>query len=209
MFVFGPSCAPEFPCAACESCDDSGECVIAPRTGCRVPSQPGKAQVALRNSLRNTSDSLTWTWAKGSLTNASDFGDPVNTDDYTLCIYQDATDAPEIVLRAKAPAGGTCGRRACWRGVGRPPGAKGFKYANRYATPDGLTRIDLRPGPSGKSRVVVRGKGPSLRLPPFPLTLPVLVQLQSENGECWEAEYGASGIRKNDSQKLMGKSLTP
>lgn len=56
-------------------------------------------------------------------------------------------------------------------------------------TPDGLTFIRLKPGATGKARVLVRGKGSTLALPTLPLTPPVTVQLHTEHGECWTAAY--------------------
>ena len=48
----------------------------------------------------------------GPVTPLTDLGDPVNTDDYALYIY----DAGTLVTSAEAPHGGTCRGRPCWTG---------------------------------------------------------------------------------------------
>ena len=35
-------------------------------------------------------------------------------------------------------------------------------------------------------------------LPPLPIPLPLIVQLQRVNGSCFEADYGADGVVRND-----------
>jgi hypothetical protein len=47
----------------------------------------------------------------------------------------------------------------------------------------------LRTGIDGKAKVIVRGKGELLGPPQLPLTEPVLVQVKSTEGECWEATF--------------------
>lgn len=45
---------------------------------------------------------------------------------------------------------------------------------------------------------MVKGKGDLLSLPPLPLPVPLRVQLQGENGVCFEAYYDAAGVLAND-----------
>jgi len=44
---------------------------------------------------------------------------------------------------ARAPAGGGCAGKACWKGIGTPAGIKGWKYADKDATPSGITKLAL------------------------------------------------------------------
>jgi hypothetical protein len=54
--------------------------------------------------------------------------------------------------------------------------------------------------------VIVKAKGENLPpLPVLPLTLPVRAQMQTANGACWEAEFLASGVMRNDALKFKGK----
>jgi acyl-homoserine lactone acylase PvdQ len=166
----------------------AGACGAAPATGCRTPSIPGRALLVLKDKAPDTRDGLLWKWLKGATTAKSDFGDPLTTTDYRLCLY-DGTAA--LVAHAEAPAGGTCdARRArpCWR-----ESATGFKYVDRDLTPSGLQKVLLKAGPEGKARILVKGKGALLALPSLPvLDLPVTVQLLNGAGACWEASYGST-----------------
>jgi hypothetical protein len=56
--------------------------------------------------------------------------------------------------------------------------------------------MTLAPGPSGVASILVKGSGSGLGVPARALDLPVRVQLQSENGGCWEASYDA-GVSRN------------
>ena len=51
----------------------------------------------------------------------------------------------------------------------------------------------------------LKGKGANLPALPLPLTLPATVQLQSENGQCWEGVFSTLGQQINDSLQFKGK----
>jgi hypothetical protein len=106
---------------------------------------------------------------------------------YRVCVY-DASADPQPLLEADVPPGGTCGSRPCWKAVG----TTSFLYKNKAGTPNGLTSLKLRSGPSGRPRIQAKGKGASLAMPPLELTLPVTVQFVIDNGsstECWQTIY--------------------
>jgi hypothetical protein len=149
---------------------------------------------------------LYWQFAKGEATADADYGDPLTTDDYALCIY-DAT--PGRIFEASAPAGGLCSGsvaagRPCWERAAA--GARIIRYKDNARTPDGLDRMVLKVGDEGRTRIFLKGRGENLALPVLPLSLPVLVQLQGAHGECWEATYSAAGARRNDDRQFMGKA---
>ena len=183
---------PALACDACERCSTSLGCVADPKTGCRTPS---KSRLVLRDEASDARDKLAWTWADGQATAPADFGDPVTTDDYTLCVFDQATTSPRVLIRSTAPAASTCPYGAygepCWRALGTPPGNTGFKYrSSGLLLPDGLARVMLTPGAAGKAKAEAKGRGANLHMAsPLDVTVPVLVQLQSENGQCWEATY--------------------
>jgi hypothetical protein len=156
--------------------------------------------------VRDSSDTFSWRWLKGAATPAAVFGDPLATDDYTLCVFDESTAQPRLLLGTTIPAGGTCGRKPCWSGLGRPRGAKGFRYANAKGGPGGITALTLVPGIAGKAKVTVRGKGAALDLPPLPAPVPLRVQLEAANGACFDAAYAAAGVRKNDAARFKAKA---
>ena len=79
-----------------------------------------KARVLIKDKGNDNGDLVVWKWIKGEETVLPDFGDPENTQDYTLCVF----DNGATKLEAAIPAGGTCGTAPCWK----PIGTNGFKY---------------------------------------------------------------------------------
>jgi hypothetical protein len=128
------------------------------------------------------------------------FGDPVTTASYALCIY-DASANPQPLLIRAAPVGGLCDGKPCW--LAKPTS---FQYSDKFLTPDGVKKTQLKEGlVDGKPKVQVQGAGIFIDPPALPLTLPVKVQVKNtQNGECWEAIYNTAS--KNDAAKFTGKS---
>jgi len=74
--------------------------------------------LSLVDATRDGSDALTWAWTKGKITPKADFGGPLTTTGYDLCIY-DGTATP--IVQAHVEPGGLCGPRPCWK-----PTRRGF-----------------------------------------------------------------------------------
>lgn len=167
-----------------------------PVAGCFQAAPAKKWPLLLRDNSNDRRDRLVWKWRSSGQGNVSDFGNPVTTSSYKLCIYAGVAQTP--VLQAVAPAGGTCLGRPCWKSRG----SKGFRYADRARTPDGLNRIVLRGNPAKtRAQIVVKGKGINLGMPMLPLTHPVIAQLTKSDGpECWEAVYSAPAIKSSSRQ---------
>jgi hypothetical protein len=140
-------------------------------------------------------DKLVWKW-RGMSTGLADFGNPLTTTSYTLCVY--AGGDSTMVMEANAPAGGTCAGRPCW--VKRD--GRRYKYVDHDQTPDGLTRVVLRANPSrSRANLVVVGRGPNLRMTTLPLELPVRAQLvQSDGPLCWESIYSPPALKNTGKQ---------
>jgi hypothetical protein len=163
-------------------------CGTSPEAGCRTPAIAQKALLSLKDKTPDDKDLLGWKWLKGAVTAKAEFGDPVTTDTYELCVY-DAT--PSLIMHATAPAGGTCNvlkPKPCWAST-----KTGFKYNDKDLTPIGVQQILLKEGlVDGAAKIIVKGKGPNLDMPAlFPLLQPVTVQLKNSSGMCWEATYSA------------------
>ncbi len=173
-------------------------CGPTPQAGCRGPALPGKGTVKLTDKSPDKKDQLNWKYVKGAATTLADFGDPTTTTDYTFCVY-DSSAAPQPILLAHAPAGGTCGTKPCWKTI-----KGGFKYNDKLFTPDGLQQILLKSGPATKAKILVKGKGVDLPMPALPLTTSVTVQLKSESGVCWEAHY--STVKKNFAEQFRANA---
>ena len=204
------------PCTngdACAGGTCAGDPEPVPPGTCRVPTQPRKAQLQLKDKTPDTGDGFQWKWGKGGATAAGDFGNPVTTHAYTVCVYDESGPTDSLITSATIPAGGTCGTTACWKGLGNPAGTSGYKYKDSAGTAGGITGILLKPGVAGKAKAQVKGKGVNLVMPgenahpALPLTAPVEARVQLHgNGECWEAGYSAAGVAKNSAQQLNLKS---
>ena len=122
---------------------------------------------------------------KGAATALPDFGDPLNTSGFTLCIYDASVRAQPLMLEM-APAGGTCAGKPCWKSI-----KGGYKYKDRDLTPDGVQFILERSGIATKAKIIVKGKGANLSMTTLPLTTPVTVQFKRTDAPttCWQATY--------------------
>jgi len=182
------------PCPACQICEPSAGCVFAPRTDCRPPR---RAFLALANRSKDARDRLLYRWVPRDVPQAADFGTPLTSTDYSLCIYDNAGGGDRLLLERTAPAGGRCGRRPCWKAIK----GNGFRYRDAAGAADGLTSIVLRGGAAGKARVTVAGAGARLGLPPLGLTPAVTAQLQAAGGACFAATYNTPS--KNSASRFQ------
>ncbi len=175
-------------CEACLACS-AGACVPTPRTGCRPPTDPTKSILSVNNKSVSARDRFLWKWRPGNATLA-DFGDPVHTDAYALCVYDESDAAPALLFRAQVPAGGSWDTN----------GTHGFTYHDANAQTDGVQALRLRGSPiPGDAKILAKGKGPGLSGRPFglpapPLSLPLRVQLQGDNDACFEARYTQAAV---------------
>jgi hypothetical protein len=200
----GGTCVPgpALDCDACEVCRPLIGCDVGPRTDCR-PSL-GRDKIALKDAPDDAHDKIKWSWGRGAATTAGELGNPVATDDYTLCVFDGSPFRRRLFLDSTAPAGGSCANGgSCWTARGTPAGAKGFLYKDsRILLPDGLKRVKIQPGTAGKAKAGVSGLGTNLELPsPMNVTLPVLVQLQGENGACFQSTFTTAKQNAEDTFK--------
>lgn len=166
-------------------------CATGPLATCRRPVRAGKALLSVKDETVDLNDKLTWKWLAGAATSVDDFGDPLSTTSYQLCVYDGAGDT---IARASAPAGGVCDGRPCWT-------SKGAKrsYRSRERGPNGRPRSSLKltlaAGADGKAKILAKARGSHLGLDPLPWAQPVRVQLVNGEGECWEASYAAPATK--------------
>jgi hypothetical protein len=143
---------------------------------------------------RHARDRIEWKWASRSGLMTGDLGPEPAASDYLMCMYANDT----LVLTALAPQEGVCAGAPCWKATTRS-----LKYRNANLSPDGLGTIVFHPGKAG--RIVVKGRGANLALPPLPLTTPVSVQLRRvHGGPCWESTIEAPVV--NSATRFRGRS---
>jgi hypothetical protein len=165
-------------------------CSPTPLAGCRT-SITASGLFNFKQRANPATSSLTWKFQRGPTTVGADFGDPLTTDSYAFCVY-DSSASPQPLLEAAVPPGGACAKLPCWK----PFTGGRIDYFDRPRYVAGIELIRMLPGPAGKAKVQVTGRGERLDLPALPLTAPVTVQLQVTNGECWSAVY-AGRIKRN------------
>jgi len=182
-------------------------CGPTPDVGCRMPIAPLKSQIVLKDKQPDAGDLLTWKWTKGAATLKADFGAPLTTTSYTLCLYDETSGTPVLVLAAHIPAGEMCAGRPCWKEKSR-----GFTYVDKDATPDGVTKLILREGLAGVAKIILKAKGANVDMPgedppgendlPLRQDTKVTVQLKNNHGGgiCWDAEYTSPAIVNDELQ---------
>ena len=174
-------------------------CAPAPMMGCKEPIQAKRGRLRFKRSSDPNLNALNWRWAKGQELTAEDLGDPVNTDSYAFCLYDGSANAQPLV-DLPVPAGGGCGKIACWREIS---GGR-FDYLDNQRFVGGLELLRVGPKPEGKARAMARARKENLVLPHTPLTPPVTVQVQAANGTCLTAEYGTY-IRRNEDDVFVAQ----
>jgi hypothetical protein len=165
-------------------------CPPAPAT-CRTPFVPGKASLRMRHKTPDTGDQLAWKWAKGPTTSLSEYGDPLASDDYALCLY----DAGTLLTSLVAPHGGTCRGRPCWTAKST---SLAYKNPDRSAT--GTQSVALKQGlTDGSASITVKAKGTKIPMPDLgALTGPIVVQLSAAAAHRASARPTARPFLKSD-----------
>jgi hypothetical protein len=184
-------------------------CPAEPLAGCKAPTLDFKGRLAMKDKTPDKGDTLVWKWGRGDQVTPGELGDPLGADTYTYCLY-DGDD--ELVSKGRVTPGGLCGTsnpKECWKALGTPPGAKGYKYADRDGNADGVQKLILKPGDQGKAKAVLKAKGEALDMPSLPLALPATLQLQATNGTCWTAEFRSDGVQKNTEGVVSIKASVP
>lgn len=181
-----------------------GVCPVIPLGTC---GSPGTSILMVKDygaGGPSAKDKFVWKWLKGPAMDQADFGDPVNTTGYMLCLYTGST--PTAVMDASVAADGTCGSKPCWRAIS----TKGYKYSDKSMSADGISKVLLKGGDTGQSKAMVLGKDGSLPLPTLPLdpNADVIAQLSSSdpNSHCWEGTFPPAKVIKNTNELFKAKA---
>ena len=171
----------------------AGPCGFAPLPGCHAPLESGKGKLQWKARDEATKSKFLWKWSRGDV-DLAEFGDPVSTTGYEVCIWDENAGVPRLTASMRIPAGGTCGAakpKPCWKA-----NSKGYQYKDRDRQQDGIGTLRLKAGPAGKASVLVKGKAAALPVPTavgtqllFAQDSRVTAQLVSTTGSCWEAEF--------------------
>ena len=171
-------------------------CPPTPASGCLRSAIGGRSSLALRGRRPH----LAWRWRGGKTSAPLDLGDPTATTSYGLCIYQGVT--PGLAFDVRATRGGRCGKRNCWRRVGRA----GFRYRDAASHPNAIVTIDMRSLRGGRTTIGADLVGRAVDALPRPLEPPITVQLRRSDtiGGCWGAIFETA--RANDAGGFVARA---
>ena len=191
----GSACTDDGDLCTIDRCDGAGICVSAPPTGCKTAL---KSILLIKDNADNAKDKLVFKWLKGQQTNQSDFGNPVSSTNYKLCVYTNGLGTSLL----KAAVGFDSVK---WK----PVSDKGYKYKDPGGSAAGVTNVLLKGGAAGKSKGLVKGKGANLPDPTLgSLPLPVTVQLvNSGTNVCLQSTFVSGDIKKNDAAQFKAKAI--
>lgn len=186
-------------------------------SGCPSTPEPGcqtgwaKAKLVISEKVAGK-ERLTLSLAKGPALDRADLGDPLGTDllvpffepaaDYSLCVYDDADALVGTIDVAGSTA--TCGSKACWKDTGPSFAPTGLVYKDAGLLEDGVAKMILKSGASGKPKLVIKGKNNLAKgLTNLPSMAPGLagstaatVQVYTDEAGCFSAML--SNVVKND-----------
>jgi hypothetical protein len=195
----GTLCDDGDPCTHSDTCA-AGVCQGSktPRTDCHAPFVVPSGLFRLQDAVlgvTSVNDKLTWEWWRGSATEKREFGDPLSTTSYDLCVFDESAGIPELVMSEHVAAAATCGSKSCWKST-----KTGFTYSDRKLQNGPINSLSLKAGVDGKARITLKGKGTQLGMPSLPLHEEDAVIVQLSNGAaCWDGHYGSS-TRNNVSE---------
>jgi hypothetical protein len=169
-----------------DGCDPACQlepCGPTPDPLCRDTFVPGGGQIKITHADDPESGALQWKWSMGAATTRAEFGHPLTTDSFYVCVY----DNDELVSTTLIPASGVCAGKACWKGK-----VSGFLYRDKDLTPQGAKSLKLGAGSNGKAKIGFDGAGPLFDMPqPVSLLGPVVIQLvkASDAAPCWTSTF--------------------
>ncbi|MBI3249188.1 MAG: DUF4215 domain-containing protein [Deltaproteobacteria bacterium] len=170
-------------------------CQPAPRSGCFQSTVPGKSVLKIVNlGSQHPENKLDWTWSYGEAVAPGSLGDPTVREGYAVCSY----NAGVLVSATGAPAGGTCGSKACWKAI-----RHGYQLTDPNLTRGPVKLLSVLAGKAKTTRVQVNGRGTALKVPSVAsLTGPVVTQLVNASGTCWESRFSAPFLLRTGSSFL-------
>jgi uncharacterized delta-60 repeat protein len=185
-------------CPACTTCDPAVGCVAAVRGDCGKL-VGGRADLGVRRGASERGHRLSFRWREAGGIDAGAIGNPSAEDDVRMCVFGGDPERPALLVGMDIPAGGACGARSCWR---RRADGK-LLYKDAAGVNGRVTDLVFDP-PRGELRAKARGAGAVPSGNPAPV--PLLAQVQVEGAGCWEAQFGANDLARNDGARITAST---
>jgi len=172
-------------------------CSATPLTGC-VESL--RAKVLIHDDPKfDDKNKFIWSYIQGEAMSVGALGNPIQTDDYTICVYDGVGGSPALVMELQALAG------SGWRAQA----SNGFGYSDRERTSDGLQKMRVAAGSASLSKVKVTARGVNIPIPaPYSEGIQlleadptVIVQMVNTTGTCWNNEFDPATARVRNNGK--------
>ncbi|MDX2165722.1 MAG: hypothetical protein SF182_01605 [Deltaproteobacteria bacterium] len=174
-----------------DHCDPTLGCIHDPSRW-QECAHAAKSQILVKNSDDDGKDRLLWKWLQGDELSPAEFADSSQAS-YAVCIY--AGNDAGLVAQAGVPAG------TGWE----PLGATRYRF--KEATPDGLDKVILGGGATGRAKAIMMGRGASLPDIALPLEPPLVMQWRRENSSlCLESVFSADDVVKNNTELFKARN---
>jgi len=164
---------------------ETGPCPAQPDDGCL----DGFGKAGLKVQEIAGKERLQAKWTKGPELLQTDMGSPIAGGSGTvvsLCIYDQADSlAGELTVDR---AGEDCDGKPCWKPIGAaPPAGKGYAFKDKTSASDGVQKIAIKAGATGKSKANLKAKGaaiPSGITAALQSSTSATIQLRASDGVC-------------------------
>lgn len=195
----GTACNVDGSSCTVDACDGVGGCQnqgcslccggigCSPKLGnCVAPVAPAAKLQFSHYDADESRDKLLFNWKAGGATTLSDFGNPLASTSYEMCIFDTGEPRPVLRVQAGVPPGGTCAGKPCWKSVG----SAGYAYKDKGLLLSGIERLRFKSGGDGEARIIVGGRGSNLGLErAYYYDAPLRVEVRASNGKCWSATF--------------------
>ncbi|HEY2773067.1 MAG TPA: hypothetical protein VGK20_03320 [Candidatus Binatia bacterium] len=139
----------------------SKDCPAVPvaASSCFQSIQPGASSMLIKEA--GAKDSFSWKFLRSAdLDKAMDLGNPITTNDYVMCVYDESAGVPTLISEIDMEAGGNCFLAPCWTDIG-----DGYTYKHKFGI---ATSASFVAGTGGTGKAYVKGKG-GFQAPLLPL----------------------------------------
>jgi cysteine-rich repeat protein len=186
-------------CDVCSRCDRRLGCVGFLESGCFASAEVGRHGRLRMERRRSGRMQVLWRWATPKAPHTrDDLGDPTAETAYTLCVFArserpfgfDQRRQRPVVAALRMPPGGDCSQDGCWTRE-----EDGFRF--RARGPGAAVRRARLRGGDERSKLLVKARLDAGTPGALPVALPIVAQIRSSNGTCWETAY-EQFVARND-----------
>lgn len=153
--------------------------------GCRTGT---RGSFQLKDKSPNRGDKVNWRWIRGAETTLAEFEPSDAFDHYAVCAYDGLGN---LIVDLLVPAGQLCGKPGKTAPCFSTKDPK-VLYKSTQQAPEGIKKMKLKADDDGRASFTINGGRDRLGWvdpPALPLALPVVAQLQSKDGLCFESTF--------------------